>query len=151
MYAGMEVIRPVMVQKRHGTRGKIVLGTVQGDLHDIGKNLVGLMLTANDYQVIDLGKDVAPEQFVAAVRAYRPQVVGLSALTTTTMKSMEKTVRTLKQGGPGEQVKVIVGGAPITPEFARRIGADAYAPDAAAAVTEVANLIDKVKEHQDGQ
>ncbi|OIQ07897.1 uroporphyrinogen decarboxylase family protein [Neomoorella thermoacetica] len=151
MYAGLEVIRPVLVQKRHGTRGKIVLGTVQGDLHDIGKNLVGLMLTANDFQVIDLGKDVTPEQFVEAVGACRPQVVGLSALTTTTMKSMEKTVRALKQGGQGEQVKVIVGGAPITPEFARRIGADAYAPDAAAAVTEVANLIDKVKEHQDGQ
>ncbi|MGI9861279.1 uroporphyrinogen decarboxylase family protein [Moorella naiadis] len=142
MYAGLEVIRPELVQEQYGARGKIVLGTVQGDFHDIGKNLVGLMLAANDYQVIDLGKDVAPEGFAAAVREYRPQVVGLSALTTTSMKSMEKIVQVLKDGGLKEAVKVIVGGAPVTSEFAQRIGADAYAPDAAAAVAEVANLID---------
>ncbi|MDN5362704.1 MAG: hypothetical protein PWP70_1751, partial [Moorella sp. (in: firmicutes)] len=102
--------------------------------------------------VIDLGKDVAPEEFAAAVREYRPQVVGLSALTTTSMKSMEKIVQVLKDDGLKELVKVIVGGAPVTPEFARRIGADAYATDAAAAVAEVANLIDLwIKEYQDGQ
>lgn len=152
MYAGLEIIRPALVQEKHGARGKIVLGTVQGDLHDIGKNLVGLMLAANDFQVIDLGKDVAPEEFAAAVREYRPQVVGLSALTTTSMKSMEKIVQVLKDDGLKELVKVIVGGAPVTPEFARRIGADAYATDAAAAVAEVANLIDLwIKEYQDGQ
>ncbi|SMB99308.1 methyltransferase, MtaA/CmuA family [Thermanaeromonas toyohensis ToBE] len=142
MYAGLEIIKPILLKDNSATRGRIVLGTVQGDLHDIGKNLVGLMLAANAYEVIDLGKDVSPSQFLEAAQKYRPDIIGLSALTTTTMKSMEKTVQVLKKEKL-DKVKIIVGGAPVSEEFARKIGADAYASDALGAVNEVARLLRK--------
>jgi 5-methyltetrahydrofolate--homocysteine methyltransferase len=113
--------------------GRVVLGTVKGDLHDIGKNLVGMMLEGAGFQVFDLGIDVPPEKFVAAVRQHQPQLVAMSALLTTTMRSLGKTIEALKEAGVREQVKVMVGGAPVTQKYANDIGADLYAPDAGSA------------------
>ncbi len=113
--------------------GKVVLGTVHGDLHDIGKNLVGMMLEGAGFQVIDLGTDVPPQKFVAAVKEHQPDIVGLSALLTTTTKSMPLTLSALAEAGLRDQVKVIIGGAPITDDFARKIGADGFAADAGSA------------------
>ena len=115
-------------------RGRVVLGTVKGDLHDIGKNLVGIMLQGAGFEVYDLGKDVPPEAFVKAVQEKKPDIIGMSALLTTTMQMMKSTIDTLREAGVREQVKVMVGGAPVTEEFAEEIGADGYAPDAALAV-----------------
>jgi len=113
--------------------GRILLATVSGDMHDIGKNVVGIMMEGAGFKVIDLGVDVAPERIVAMVKEYKPNLVGLSALLTTTMQMMPITIEALNEAGIREQVKVIVGGAPVTPEYARSIGADLYAPDAASA------------------
>ena len=113
--------------------GRILLATVNGDMHDIGKNVVGIMMEGAGFKVIDLGVDVAPERIVAMVKEYKPNLVGLSALLTTTMQMMPITIEALNEAGIREQVKVIVGGAPVTPEYARSIGADLYAPDAASA------------------
>ena len=112
----------------------MVIGTVKGDLHDIGKNLVGMMLEGAGFEVVDLGTDVTAEKFVAAVRQHGAQVIGMSALLTTTMPGMAATVKALEEAGLRDQVKVMVGGAPLTDEFAKRIGADGYSPDASAAV-----------------
>jgi 5-methyltetrahydrofolate--homocysteine methyltransferase len=113
--------------------GRILLATVSGDMHDIGKNVVGIMMEGAGFEVIDLGVDVAPERIVAMVKEYKPNLVGLSALLTTTMQMMPITIEALNEAGIREQVKVIVGGAPITQEYATSIGADLYAPDAASA------------------
>ena len=111
-----------------------MVGTVKGDLHDIGKNLVAMMLEGAGFEVVDLGTDVTPDGFVQAVQQHQPRVVGMSALLTTTMPSMGNTIKALEEAGVREQVKVMVGGAPVTEDFARRIGADGYSPDASSAV-----------------
>lgn len=141
MYAGMDLLKPLLVKDGVPTRGRVVLGTVQGDLHDIGKQLVGIMLRGAGFEVIDLGHDVAPARFVAAVKEFRPAVLGLSTLLTTTMPVMRKVVALLKEEGLAGQVKTIVGGAPVSAEFAREIGADAYGYDAANAVERVMALV----------
>jgi len=114
--------------------GKYIIGTVQGDLHDIGKNLVKMMLEGAGFQTIDLGTNIKPEEFVAAVREHQPQLLGMSALLTTTMPGMKATIEALEEAGLRDAVKIMVGGAPVTAAFAEQIGADAYAPDAGSAV-----------------
>ena len=130
----LDLIRPVLVPGTFQTIGRVVIGTVRGDLHDIGKNLVKIMLEGAGFEVIDLGVDVAPERFVEAVREHHPQIVGMSALLTTTMMSMPATIQALQAASLREQVKVIIGGAPITETFANEITADGYGADAYTAV-----------------
>ncbi len=139
MKAGLEVLRPALTDTDAKPIGTILLGTVHRDLHDIGKNLVGMMLEGGGFKVIDLGVDVPPEQFLAAIEDHRPDIVGLSALLTTTMPNMGKTIDLFrKQGWNG---RVIVGGAPVNSEFAESIGADGYADDAPGAVALARNFI----------
>ena len=138
MYAGMDQLRPLLIKDGIPTLGKVVIGSVQGDLHDIGKNLVGIMLKGAGYDVIDLGNDVAPEAFITAAREHDARVIGMSALLTTTMSVMKRVVELAREEGEGK-IRTIVGGAPVSAEFAREIGADAYGFDAA-------NATDKVKE-----
>ncbi len=133
MQAGMNVLRPLLAEGDVPTVGKYAIGTVKGDLHDIGKNLVKIMLEGAGFEVIDLGTDVAPEKFVSTVREHRPTVVGMSALLTTTMTQMKAIIEALEEAGVRDSVKVMIGGAPVTAEYAKQIGADAYAPDAASA------------------
>jgi len=134
MRAGMGVLRPLLAEGNVPSTGKYVLGTVKGDLHDIGKNLVKMMLEGAGFEVIDLGTDVVPEGFVSAVLEHQPKLVGMSALLTTTMVQMKATIEALEEAGLRDSVKIMVGGAPVTAAFAKDIGADAYAPDAATAV-----------------
>ncbi len=141
MQTGMAVLKPHLVRTAVKGAGTIVIGTVQGDLHTIGKNLVGIMLECAAFEIVDLGFDVSPESFVDAVRAHQPDVVGLSALLTTTMPAMQATIEALKTAGLRDLVKVIVGGAPLTDAYARAIGADGYAPDASRAVALTQSLI----------
>jgi 5-methyltetrahydrofolate--homocysteine methyltransferase len=141
MYAGLEPLRPHLAKEGVPLRGKVVLGTIKGDLHDIGKNLVGIMLKGAGFEVIDLGHDVEPEAFVdAAVREEAP-LIGMSALLTTTMSRMKEVVQILDSRGLKGQIKTIVGGAPLSPDFAREIGADAYASDGSTAVERVKALL----------
>ena len=134
MHAGMGVLRPLLAASDVPSAGKFVVGTVQGDLHDIGKNLVKMMIEGAGFETIDLGTDVASSAFVDAVREHQPRIVGMSALLTTTMVNMKGTIEALEEAGLRDQVKIMVGGAPVTAAFAEEIGADAYAPDAASAV-----------------
>ncbi len=136
-----QVIRPLLAQKGAKPTGRVVLGTVQGDLHDIGKNLVAAMLEGSGFEVIDLGVNVTPEKFVSAVKEKQPHVVGLSALLTTTMPAMKATIEVFRSAGIREQVKVMIGGAPITPAFAESIGADGYGDSAATAVDLARRLV----------
>ncbi len=129
MKAGLEIIKPLLVDSGVEPVGKVVIGTVQGDLHDIGKNLVAMMLEGAGFEINDIGTDISPEQFVAAVET-GADIIGLSALLTTTMPSMEKTIKAIEAAGLRDQVKIIIGGAPITQEFSVQIGADGFAPDA---------------------
>ncbi len=141
MYAGLGVLKPHLASEGVASRGKVVIGTVKGDLHDIGKNLVGIMLKGAGFEVIDLGHDVAPAAFVeAAVREGAP-LIGMSALLTTTMTRMREVVALLRERGLAGKVRTIVGGAPVSAEFAREIGADDYACDAATAVDRVVALL----------
>ena len=140
MKAGLEILKPLLVDSGVDPVGKVVLGTVKGDLHDIGKNLVAMMLEGAGFEIVDLGADVSPDQFVAAARD-GVDVVGLSALLTTTMPAMENTIRAIEESGLRDRVKIIVGGAPVTAEYARQIGADGYATDASQAATLVRELI----------
>lgn len=141
MYAGLELLRPRLAQEGVPLRGKVVIGTIKGDLHDIGKNLVGIMLKGAGFEVIDLGHDVAPEAFVdAAVREQAP-LIGMSALLTTTMVRMKEVVDLIDSRGLSGKIKTIVGGAPLSPDFAREIGADDYASDSATAVERVKSLL----------
>ena len=142
MKASVNLVRPLLGESEAPSAGKVVIATVQGDLHDIGKNLVAMMLEGAGFQVEDLGADVPPERFVEAVKASGADLLGLSALLTTTMPMMRSTIQALKESGVRDQVKVMVGGAPVTREFAREIGADGYAPDAASAVDEAKYLMD---------
>ncbi len=134
MHAGMDVIKPLIAESDIQPRGRIVIGTVKGDLHDIGKNLVKMMLEGGGYEVIDLEVDVPPEKFVEAVNEQAPQILALSALLTTTMPAMKDTIDALSDAGVRDKVKVMIGGAPVTQSYADEIGADGYAPDAASAV-----------------
>jgi 5-methyltetrahydrofolate--homocysteine methyltransferase len=143
MYAGMDELKPLLVKEGIPSLGKIVLGTVQGDLHDIGKNLVGIMLKGAGFEVIDLGNDVPPEKFLAAATEHNAPVIGMSALLTTTMPAMKKVVDLLNKQGLAGRIKTIVGGAPVSMEFAREIGADAHGFDAANAVDRVKDLLGK--------
>ena len=131
MKEALTVLRPPLQEKGVKPIGRIVLATVQGDLHDIGKNLVGMMMEGAGLEVIDLGADASPDKIVAAVRESQPELVGLSALLTTTMLKMDETIQALEEAGIRQQVKVIVGGAPVTQEYATSVGADLYAADAA--------------------
>jgi 5-methyltetrahydrofolate--homocysteine methyltransferase len=134
MQSGLALLKPHLAAGGTTPGGRVVIGTVKGDLHDIGKNLVGMMLEGAGFEVVDLGTDVSAEKFVAAVRQHGAQVIGMSALLTTTMPGMATTVKALEEAGLRGQVKVMVGGAPLTDDFAKRIGADGYSPDASAAV-----------------
>ena len=141
MQSAMAKVKPLLTEGEMQSRGKVVIGTVKGDLHDIGKNLVAMMFEGGGYDVIDLEVDVSPEQFVSAASDEGANVVALSALLTTTMPSMKDTVDALVEAGIRDQVKVIVGGAPVTASYAEEIGADGYAPDAASAVDKAAELL----------
>lgn len=141
MQAGMNLLRPILVEQDIKPIGKVVIGTVKGDLHDIGKNLVSMMLEGSGFQVIDLGIDVTPEKFVAAIQEHHPNIVGMSALLTTTMANMKATIEAITQAGLRNTIKIMVGGAPVTETFARQNGADGYAPDASRAVIEAKKLL----------
>jgi 5-methyltetrahydrofolate--homocysteine methyltransferase len=141
MKAGVALLRPLLIEAGIRPLGKVIMGTVSGDLHDIGKNLVGLMLEGAGFQVIDVGTDVSPQAFVEAVRKEEPQLLGLSALLTTTMPNAGATVKALQEAGLKEKVKVMVGGAPVTQGFADQIGADGFAEDAARAVNKAKGLL----------
>ena len=130
----MNVLEPLLAEGETIAVGKVVMGTVEGDLHDIGKNLVGMMMEGAGFQIVDLGVDVSPEAFVETVKKEKPDVVGMSALLTTTMRNMGRTIDALKEAGLRDQVKVMVGGAPVTGDFAEQIGADGTASSAPAAV-----------------
>jgi len=132
MHAGLAILRPYMVEKGVGYVGKVVMGTVSGDLHDLGKNLVNMSLEGAGFEVIDIGVDVSPEKFVEAVRKHSPQVLGMSALLTTTAPSIKETIDALTRAGLRSKVKIMIGGAPITQDFAREVGADFYGPDSTA-------------------
>lgn len=134
MYAGLELLKPLFLKDEIPSRGKVVIGTVQGDLHDIGKNLVGIMLKGAGYEVIDLGNDVPPAKFVDTAVAQGAAIIGTSALLTTTMPMMAQVAGILKERGLTGKIKLIIGGAPVSDTFAREIGADAYGFDAVKAV-----------------
>ena len=141
MQAAMGLLKPLLLEADIQTVGTVVVGTVAGDLHDIGKNLVGMMLEGSGFEVVDLGTDVSPQAFVDAVREHEPQVIGRSALLTTTMPSMGATIEALKEAGLREGVKVMIGGAPITQDFADKVGADGFAPDASSATRTAKQLV----------
>ncbi|MCL4852221.1 MAG: corrinoid protein [Bryobacteraceae bacterium] len=143
MKGAMELIRPLLVERGTEPSGRVVIGTVKGDLHDIGKNLVASMLEGGGFEVVDLGADVAPEKFVEAVKQGKANVVCLSALLTVTMPSMKTTIAALNDAGLRGQVKILVGGAPVTQQYADEIGADGYAENAGSAV-KLARTIVKV-------
>ena len=144
MHAGLGLLRPLLLQGRDAAaqRRVVVLGTVKGDLHDIGKNLVVMMLEGGGFDVVDLGTNVGTERFIQAIKEHRPSVVGLSALLTTTMRQMRQTLEELRKAGVMDGVKTMIGGAPVTQEFADTIGADGYAPDATGAVATVKKLLE---------
>jgi len=141
MHAGMDVLRPLLVGEDMPTTGRFLIGTVQGDLHDIGKNLVAMMLEGAGFEVFDLGINAAPGAFVEAIKDKEPQLVGMSALLTTTRDAMKVTIEAIAQAGLRDRIKIMVGGAPVTAKFAEEIGADGYAPDAGAAVDKARELI----------
>lgn len=141
MKAGLAILRPELVAEDIKPKGKVALGTVKGDLHDIGKNLVAIMVEGAGFEVLDLGVDVSPDKFVAAAKGQGVDVIGLSALLTTTMPGMKSTIDALEEAGMRDQVKVIIGGAPVTQKYADEIGADGYGRDAAAAANLVKGLL----------
>jgi len=134
MKGSMKVLEPLLAAGESITVGKVAMGTVEGDLHDIGKNLVGMMMEGAGFKIVDLGSDVSPDAFVEAVKKDKPDIVGMSALLTTTMRNMGRTIDALKEAGLRDQVKVMIGGAPVTADFAEQIGADGTASSAPAAV-----------------
>jgi len=140
MQAGLQLLKPHLAETDIKSAGKVAIGTVKGDLHDIGKNLVAMMLEGAGFEVNDLGVDVSPENFVSAAQD-GAQIIGMSALLTTTMGNMENTIKALAEAGLRDQVKVIVGGAPVTQDYAENIGADAFAPDASSATRVVKQLL----------
>jgi 5-methyltetrahydrofolate--homocysteine methyltransferase len=141
MQAGLAILKPYLVQGGIQSAGRVVIGTVKGDLHDIGKNLVSMMLEGAGFEIVDLGTDVPPEKFIAAIKENNAGLLGMSALLTTTMSNMKLVLAALKEAGVREQVKVMIGGAPVTESYAKEIGADGYAPDASRAVTLAKSLM----------
>ncbi|MBL6981061.1 MAG: corrinoid protein [Anaerolineales bacterium] len=133
MQSSMVLIKPLLAETGADMTGKVLIGTVKGDLHDIGKNLVGMMCEGAGFEVIDMGKDIEPQDFVDAVKEHEPHILGMSALLTTTMRSMEHTVKALEEAGVRDKVKIMIGGAPVTQAFSDQIGADGYASNAASA------------------
>jgi len=140
MKAGLEILKPHLSKKKKKMRRKILMGTVKGDLHDIGKKIVGMMLEREGYEIIDIGIDVTKEKFLKAIKKEKPEVVGMSALLTTTMSYMKEVIETIKKAKLREEVKIIIGGAPVTQSFADEIKADGYGLDAVAAIDLVKNL-----------
>jgi 5-methyltetrahydrofolate--homocysteine methyltransferase len=145
MQSSMELLRPLLVGTGVTAAATVVLGTVKGDLHDIGKDLVGMMLEGAGFDVVDLGVDVAPDSFLESVKALGAEILGMSALLTTTMPMMRQTLEALREAGVRDQVKVIIGGAAITQAYADEIGADAYARDASVAVRRTQSLLESVQ------
>jgi 5-methyltetrahydrofolate--homocysteine methyltransferase len=143
MQSGMAILKPHLQMTDRKSSGRVVMGTVKGDLHDIGKNLVSLMLEGAGYEIVDLGVDVPAEEFVKKVAELKPDVIGMSALLTTTMPSMKTTIAALVAAGLRKNIKVIVGGAPVTESYARQIEADGFSPDASRAVNLVNELVGK--------
>jgi 5-methyltetrahydrofolate--homocysteine methyltransferase len=140
MKSGLAIIKPLLIDSGVEPIGRVAIGTVKGDLHDIGKNLVAMMLEGAGFEIVDLGTDVGPDSFVAAIQD-GVNIVGLSALLTTTMPSMETTINAITEAGLRDKVKILIGGAPVTAEYAVKIGADGYAPDASQAATLAKSLI----------
>jgi len=143
MKRGVEILRPLFSQEDRQAKGKIILGTVKGDIHDIGKNLVAIMMSGSGLEVIDLGIDIPVEKFLAAVEEHKPQILGLSALLTTTMLEMQKVIEAVRKSPLPQKPYVIIGGAPVTEAFAKEIGADGYGADAVAAVEVATKLLGK--------
>jgi len=141
MHRGIEILKPMFSEEGSGSKGKIVLGTVKGDIHDIGKNLVSIMMIGSGFEVVDLGVDVPAEKFVATIKEHQPQIIGLSALLTTTMLEMRKVIEAIKASSFDVKPYVIVGGAPMTEAFAQEIGADGYGADAVSGVEVVMKLL----------
>ncbi len=141
MKIGLGILHPYLIEEGVEARGKAVIGTVKGDLHDIGKNLVGVMLEGAGFEVVDLGTDVAPEKFAQVVREEKADILGLSALLTTTMEQMSDVIEAVEDIGVRSEVKILVGGAPLTAAFAEEIGADGYAPDASVATVLARNIL----------
>ena len=133
MHGAMDILKPLLSEADSKGAGKVVIGTVEGDLHDIGKNLVAMMMQGSGFKVIDLGVNLKPQAFVDAVKEHKPDIIGMSALLTTTMPKMEETIKALKEAGLRDQVKIMAGGAPVTQDFVDKIGADAYGANAASA------------------
>lgn len=140
MYAGMDILKPILTETGVESAGKVVIGTVKGDLHDIGKNLVKMMMEGRGLEVIDLGIDVAPEEFIEAAKEHNAKIIACSALLTTTMTQMKKVVELTIEHGIRDQVTIMVGGAPVTDNFCKSIGADIYTPDAASAAEAAARV-----------
>ncbi len=143
MQAGMGILRPILVEQDIKPIGKVVIGTVKGDLHDIGKNLVGMMMEGAGFQIVDLGTDVSQEKFLDAIIQHTPDIVGMSALLTTTMNNMETIIKFLEEKGVRKNVRIIVGGAPLTQAYAEEIGADGFASDASQAAIQAKRLMGK--------
>ena len=141
MQTGLDILRPHLAQAEHKPTGKVVIGTVKGDLHDIGKNLVGMMLEGAGFDVIDLGNNVSPDKFMVSIINYQPDILAMSALLTTTMLDMKTTIDVIKANGLRNRVKIIIGGAPITEDYAVQIGADGYSPDASRATSLARSLM----------
>ena len=143
MTVGVDLVKPLLKGQKVSSKGKFMIGTVKGDMHDIGKNLVALMMESSGYEVINLGVDISPEGFADAVREHKPQILGLSAMLTTTMLAMQDTIEGLKEAGLRDTVKVMIGGAPVASDFATEIGADGYAPDGGSAAEVAQRLLGK--------
>ncbi len=141
MHKGLDIVKPLLAKSGQKAMGGIVIGTVEGDIHDIGKKIVGLLLEGNGFEVIDLGVDVKAEAFAQAIGKHNPDILGMSALLTTTMLNMRKTIDLLREKGLREKIRIVVGGAPVNEEFAKSIGADGYAPEAGSAVELVKKLL----------
>ena len=135
LHSGLEIVKPLLSVGENISKGTILIGTVRGDLHDIGKNLVAMMLESSGFNVINMGVDISEEKFIEAIQEHKPDIVGMSALLTTTMPAMESTIKAITDAGLRDQVKIIIGGAPVNAKFAEEIKADGYSDDAQEAVT----------------
>ncbi|MFQ5842132.1 MAG: corrinoid protein [Thermodesulfobacteriota bacterium] len=143
MHVAMDIVRPLLSESDAAGLGTLVIGTVEGDLHDIGKNLVAMMLEGAGFKVVNLGTDIKPQSFVEAVKEHKANIVGMSALLTTTMPKMRETINALQEAGIRNQIKVMAGGAPVTQDFVDEIGADAYGANAAAAIDKAKAFVDR--------
>ena len=141
MQGALDILKPLLVGEETASAGTVIIGTVEGDLHDIGKNLVAMLLEGSGFTVINLGTGIKPQEFVEGVKKHKPDIVGMSALLTTTMPKMEETIEAIKEAGIRDQVKVMAGGAPVTQDFVDKIGADGYGANAAAAVEKAKALV----------